>query len=286
MNIQLSIITPVFNNRTYIEGCIQNFISQKCLVAEHIIVDGGSTDGTVDIIRNYAQQYPHIRWISERDKGQSHAMNKGIRMASGSIISFLNVDDYYNPDVFCRVLEIFKKLPEPSFVTGNCNIWDDSGQICEICRPQKMKLNDLLLGYQINPHPVNPTSYFYHKSVHDKVGLYDEEIQLAMDQEFILRMVQSVNVKYVNENWGNFRCIQGTKTQCDMQSGKIAERNKIIYATFRKRLSKLELIWLEVNTIGFWLKGMLKRVAYYLQNFHQIRAMIKRKSEKVLKTHK
>ena len=95
----ISIITPVYNGKRFIEFCIKNVIDQKCPNMEHIIVDGGSTDGTVEIIQRYAERYKHIRWVSEKDKGQSDAMNKGIRLAEGNIIGILNADDYYEPNV-------------------------------------------------------------------------------------------------------------------------------------------------------------------------------------------
>jgi glycosyltransferase involved in cell wall biosynthesis len=99
MEKMISIITPVYNGEEFIESCIKVVIDQACPEVEHIIVDGGSTDQTVDIIKQYAKQYPHIRWISEKDRGQSDAINKGIAMAKGEILSILNVDDYYEPNV-------------------------------------------------------------------------------------------------------------------------------------------------------------------------------------------
>ena len=87
----LSIITPVLNGEQFIESCIKVVIDQSCPDCEHIIIDGNSKDRTVEIIKHYASKYSHIRWISENDKGQSDAMNKGIRMARGEIIGILNV---------------------------------------------------------------------------------------------------------------------------------------------------------------------------------------------------
>ncbi len=208
----LSIITPVYNGERFIESCIQVVIGQNCSDVEHIIVDGGSTDRTVEMIQQYAQNYPHIRWISEADKGQSDAMNKGIAMAEGEVISFLNVDDFYEPDVLNRVLDYFKTLPEPSLLVGNCNICTEDDKIVSQQKPAKLRLQDLLLGFNINPPPVNPSAYFYHKSLHEKVGLYDINEHYVMDNEFTLRAVQVANLQYVNEVWGNFRHIPGTKS--------------------------------------------------------------------------
>jgi glycosyltransferase involved in cell wall biosynthesis len=101
----ISVITPVYNGDRFIESCIRMVIDQACSEAEHLIIDGGSSDRTVEIVQQYADRYPHIRWVSEPDAGQSDAMNKGIEMAKGDIIAMLNVDDYYEPNVLNRIVE-------------------------------------------------------------------------------------------------------------------------------------------------------------------------------------
>jgi glycosyltransferase involved in cell wall biosynthesis len=232
----ISIITPVYNGKRFIEFCIKNVIEQNCPEAEHIIVDGGSTDGTVEIIKHYADQYSHIRWISEKDKGQSDAMNKGIAMAKGEILSCLNVDDYYEPNVLYRVSELFAGLPKPSLLVGNCNIWDDEGKISLVNRPAKLRITDLVLKRRINICPLNPAAYFYHKSLHDKIGLYDINEHYTLDIDFICRAVQSAHVRYVDEIWGNYRMIAGTKTVRDKQNGTCSARYSRVMEKYRKQL--------------------------------------------------
>lgn len=243
----ISIITPVFNGEKFIESCIQTVIDQNCLEVEHIIVDGNSTDNTVNIIQKYAAQYKHIRWISEIDRGQSDAMNKGVAIANGEVISFLNVDDYYEPDVLNRISSQFKTLPEPSFLVGNCNIWNSSGEIIDINQPKKLRLVDLVLGLNVNPFPCNPCAYFYHRSLHDLVGYYEIEDHHAMDLDFILRCVQVANMQYINETWGNYRRIEGTKTFIDMESGNADQRTLQLLRKYRKQLN-----WLEWNQLILW----------------------------------
>lgn len=232
----ISIITPVYNGERFIEFCLQNVIAQNCSDIEHIIVDGGSTDKTVEIIKQYAEKYPHISWISEKDKGQSDAMNKGINMAKGEVLSFLNVDDYYEPNVLNRVLEIFQNLPNPSFLVGNCNLWNDEEELIAINKPKKMHFYDLLLGWDVNPFPANPSAYFYHKSIHEKIGLYDVEDHDAMDLHFLLQTVQVATVKYIDETWGNFRVIEGTKTYNSNKNGETLKRIRIILENYRQKL--------------------------------------------------
>ncbi|MUL39027.1 glycosyltransferase family 2 protein [Gloeocapsopsis dulcis] len=234
----ISVITPVYNGEKYIEDCIKVVVDQNCSNIEHIIVDGGSTDATVDIIKSSAQNYPHIRWISEKDRGQSDAMNKGIAMAKGNIIAILNVDDFYEPNVLNHISAIFEKLPEPALLVGNCNILDDDNNLKRINRPKRLKITDLLVGYNINPFPFNPSAYFYHKSLHEQVGFYEVDEHYAMDVDFLLKAVQVAHVKYVDEIWGNYRQISGTKTVNDINSGQNAIRLRQL---MQKYLQKLPL---------------------------------------------
>ena len=232
----LSIITPVYNSERFIATCIEAVIEQNCIDLEHIIIDGGSTDQTVPIMQQYADRYPHIRWQSEPDRGQSDAMNKGIAMASGEIMGLLNVDDGYEPGVLNRVVDRFKVLPEPTLLVGNCNIWDDAGKLVEVNRPAKLSLFKLVAGVNIHPYPCNPAAYFYHTALHQKVGLYDIANHYSMDLDFILRAVQAANVVYVDEIWGNYRRLEGTKTVNDMHNGQMNQRVMQLLKHYRKQL--------------------------------------------------
>jgi len=234
MPCRLSVITPVFNGIRFIEFCIRNVIEQNCPDAEHIIVDGGSTDGSVEVIRRYAAEYPHIRWVSGQDRGQSDAMNKGIGMASGKILGFLNVDDYYEPDVLCEAIEMFRSLPEPTLLVGNCNVWDDDDKLQFVNRPAKVGLLALLMLY-VPAFPANPSGYFYHKSLHGKIGLYDVEEYYGMDVHFIFKAVQAAHVKYVDKLWGNYRYLADTKTYRDVESGQNKTRVTEIANYYRKQ---------------------------------------------------
>lgn len=234
--IMISVITPVYNGESFIESCIKIVIEQNCGDVEHIIVDGGSQDGTVTIIKQYAEKYPHIRWISEADQGQSDAMNKGLDMAKGNIISFLNVDDYYEPLVLNKIQKFFNNLPEPSLLVGNCNIWDSKGNLKGVNKPSKLHITDLLLGWTFAQPPVNPSAYFYHKSLHEKIGFYDLGENYAMDIDFLLRAVQAAKVKYIDETWGNFRYLEGTKSVEDAKSGQGQKSYQKLLQNYRKKL--------------------------------------------------
>jgi len=226
-------------------------------------VDGGSTDGTVELIRRYAKEYPHIHWVSENDKGQSDAMNKGIQMASGSIISFLNADDYYEPGALCAAIELFRYLPEPALLVGNCNIWDDDGNLIEVSKPSAISFLSLLEEKFHKAFPMNPSAYFYHKSLHDSIGLYDTEEHFGMDLHFIFKAVQAATVKYVDKTWGNYRYLSDTKTFKDVENGQNSVRVTAITDYYRERAafhyrvySKLYILLRELYDM---LRSRLKR---------------------------
>lgn len=235
MAITLSVITPVFNGIRFIESCIINVIEQKCQDVEHIIVDGGSTDDTSDVIKRYAERYSHIHWISENDHGQSDAMNKGVAMATGEIVGFLNVDDYYEPGALHEVLALFNDFPEPSLLVGNCNVWDNDGNLWFVSRPEKIGLKNLLLGKYLEAFPMNPSAYFYHRSLHERIGLYEITEHYGMDVHFIFQAVQNAKVIYWDKTWGNYRYLEGTKTFDDDKSGGNELRIKRITEQYRKQ---------------------------------------------------
>ena len=240
----ISIITPVFNGESHIEECITKVVNQKCNNIEHIIVDGQSEDNTLYIIKKHAREFAHIRWISEKDKGQSDAMNKGLTIAKGEIIGILNADDYYEPHVLNKIVHLFNSLRKPALVVGNCNVWNDKGALLYVNKPRNMKLYDLLKGWQINPHPVNPSAYFYHKSVHDIIGPYDENEHYAMDLDFILKAVTVAEVIYFDEIWGNFLFCSGTKTSIDKAKGTASARAEKLFKFHRSKLAFWRQVWL------------------------------------------
>ena len=263
--VWLTVITPVFNGINYIEACLQNVIRQNAEGIEHLIMDAKSTDGTVELIQQYITQYPHIRLISEKDKGQSDAMNKGIAAARGKIIGFLNVDDYYEPGTLNRVLHIFKTLPEPSFIVGNLNVWSAEGTLKLLNKPTHTHITHLVSD--LFEWPYNPSAYFYHKSLHEITGLYDTEEHYALDYDFIMSASLAVPFHYFNETWGNFRELPGTKTYEDIKSNKAYERAKGIRKKYFQKLNaieKLQVRWLQLR----WLAGIhLRKIG--LNVFHK-----------------
>ena len=208
--MQISVITPVYNGERFIESCLRSVVEQNCPDVEHIVMDGGSKDRTIEIVKEYADRHPHIRWVSEKDKGQSDAMNKGLRLARGSLLGFLNADDFYEPGALAAAHEILKTLPEPSILIGNCNVIDDTGKLLWLNKPDT-RYYQLLQVWRFKM-PNNPSSYFYHRSLHDKIGEFDVDDHYVMDYDFLLKAFRASKVVYVDKTFGNYRMYADNKT--------------------------------------------------------------------------
>lgn len=239
----LSIITPVLNGDAYLTGCLENVCGQirtpsGRLEVEHIIVDGGSSDRTLEIATSYALRFDHIKIISFPGSNQSEAMNRGIERSSGMAIGFLNVDDYYSAGTIQRVARLFEELDPNVFLVGNCMVHNESDQIWWVNRPRRLSLTRILLGPAVQEYPINPSAYFYHRAIHDVVGKYDVDDDFAMDLDMIIRILKFASVCYVDENWGHFRFVPGTKTFEADASGLMHEHT---FNTLKKHRNQLSL---------------------------------------------
>jgi len=239
----ISVITPVYNAESYIEACIKNVIDQGCPDVEHIIVDGGSSDQTVSVIQKYAAQYSHIVWLSEKDKGQSDAMNKGINLAKGSIIGFLNADDDYEPNTLNKVKQIFLSLAEPSLLVGNCIVWNQNNQVLFESKPKKISFFNIFKSWEAFPN--NPSAYFYHKGLHSIIGHYDEDEHYVMDIDFIMRATQVAYLRYVDITFGNWRVMPGCKSFEDDRKGLSRQRQESVRAKYWHRLPWYQRLYLK-----------------------------------------
>ena len=175
----LSIITPSLNNVRSIEKTISSVIGQSGVDFEYIIVDGGSTDGTLDVIRAHEGKINY--WISEPDRGISHAFNKGIGLANGDIIGILNVGDWYEPDTLKNVVDAFSSHPDVDVVCGALEFWEEGAAQLH-CHSNPEALDKETSVY----HP----TMFVRKSSYVKYGVFDEGFRYAMDYELMLRFKQ------------------------------------------------------------------------------------------------
>jgi glycosyltransferase involved in cell wall biosynthesis len=233
----ITVITPVLNCARFITDCLENVAAQDCPRAVHLIVDGLSTDGTPERVREFAQRHSHVRLISEKDSGQSDAMNHGIREANTPLIGFLNADDYYAPGTLNRVAALAEEgLSDRAFFYANLQVWGDNGADLGLQKPAPLTLYNLCRG---KPFPLNPASYFYHRHLHELAGLYDVTDHMTMDLDFLFRASIHAQARYFDECWGHFRLIEGTKTQGELASGATFERQRVLINKYTKMLSPL-----------------------------------------------
>lgn len=238
----LSVLTPVYNGADYLVTCLKNVIDQRCDQVEHIIVDGGSKDGTLEVLKKYTGQYSHIRFLSEKDRGQSDAMNKAIELSTAPFISFLNVDDYYEEGALLRMVQLIKENDKLDFAVGNCLVWDNDLTLIYENKPKQISKFNLLRDHQL---AVNPCAYFYKKKLHEKLGGYDVENHYNMDIDWLIRVAFHTDFKYYNEVWGNFVMHEGAKTYEDAGQGLMQERKHRLYQKYIHQLSFFDRLTFE-----------------------------------------
>lgn len=195
----VSIITPLLNGVKYLESCIQSILKQNLPYVEHILVDGGSTDGTVDILARYQAGYPgRIRFISEPDRGAGDAWNKGLRMARGEIFGWLGADDTSEPGALEAVIQFFNENPGAYFVFGNCNYINERDEVINRPRSKDFDLEVLIKETCYVPCP----SSFYRREVIEKIGYHNA---LGDDLDFLIRAGKAFPIHRIEKVFSNFR---------------------------------------------------------------------------------
>jgi glycosyltransferase involved in cell wall biosynthesis len=201
----VSVVTPSYNKGTFIEETILSVKNQTYPNIEHIVVDGGSTDGTADILRKYSDS---IVWISEPDKGQSDAINKGWRMAKGEILAYLNADDTYMPWAVEVAVNYLAEHPGAGMVHGNCNIINEYGEVVGPYVQPRFDFVELLCGWCMIAQP----AAFLRRQVIDDVGYLDVNLHMAMDYDLWIRIGSEFEIRYIPRLLANFRMCPGTKS--------------------------------------------------------------------------
>lgn len=188
---KISIVTIVFNGVEHLERTILSVLNQNYPNFEYIIIDGGSTDGTIDIIKKYENSISS--WISEPDKGVSDAFNKGISMATGEVIGLLNADDWYEGNTLKLISTHYKSN---SILHGNIQYWNPDGTKGLYMYPNESKI--------FSEMTINHPTVFVSKVLYDKHGTFSLDYKLAMDYHLLLRMkLARVNFIYINTTLAN-----------------------------------------------------------------------------------
>jgi len=202
----VSIITPSFNQARYIEATIQSVLSQDHPRLEYIIVDGGSIDGTVDRIKKYDSKL--VWWGSEKDKGQTDAINKGFARAKGEILAWINSDDTYEPGAISAAVKYLQEHPEVGMVYGDCNFINEDGRVIGKFGSAQTNYRLLRQGYVHIPQQ----TMFFRADLWKQVGPLDPSFYFAMDYDLWTRIAARAPIQYVPQTWANFRLHTSGKT--------------------------------------------------------------------------
>ena len=181
---KISVVTPSFNSISTIRATLESVATQDYPQVEHIVVDGGSTDGTLDVLKSF----PKLIWVSEKDEGHYHAMDKGTRMASGEVVAILNADDCYRPGVLTKVAAAFAKHPDWDALFGDIVYVDGQGQ--EIFRREEAMFDRQIIRFGHNV--VNHQTLFIKKDVYLRLGGYRyKEFKNCCDYEYVMRLIKA-----------------------------------------------------------------------------------------------
>ncbi|MGA2333485.1 MAG: glycosyltransferase family 2 protein [Syntrophales bacterium] len=193
----VSVITPVLNGEKYITETLDSIKSQSYGNIEHIVVDGGSTDGTVKILR----EYPDINLLEGSDKGMYDAINKGLDIAQGDVLAYLNCDDLYYPDTIKRSVEFFTENPGIDMIYGDLDLIDDASRFIAHYRCPDFNLKLFAsIGWILS----QPT-FFWRRRVCDVVGKFNPDLKLLGDYEFFLRVGKKCKIQRISGLYACFR---------------------------------------------------------------------------------
>ena len=220
---KISVVVPSFNQGEFIERTILSIVGQNYPDLELIVIDGGSSDNTVKVLKKYEKYITY--WVSEKDKGQSDAVNKGLKMTTGSIIGWLNSDDIYLNNCLFRINEYFYSNRETNIVFANYYFIDSNDNILSLRK--EIKFNYNIYIWTRNCFHANCSGFFTNK-VFENIGYLDSELHYSMDYEFYLRAYKKgIKIAHQNEIWSGYRLHDASKSIA-LNAEQLRETNEIL----------------------------------------------------------
>jgi glycosyltransferase involved in cell wall biosynthesis/ADP-heptose:LPS heptosyltransferase len=206
---RISIVTPSYNTGPYIAATIESILEQDYPNFEHIVLDACSSDGTTDI----CARYTHLKWVIERDRGQTHAINRGLMLSTGEIVAYLNSDDVYRPGAFYRVAKYFADNPDCMILVGDCDLIDEDDEIIGHWTAKAGRWVDRVRywGWE-QTHCIPQQGIFMRRELLTRIGLFDARLKMVMDLDMWLRATREHELGVIPETLAAFRMMEGTKT--------------------------------------------------------------------------
>ena len=256
---RVTIVTPSYNQADFLEETLRSVLLQGYPNLEYIVIDGGSKDGSVEVIRKYERHLAY--WVSEKDKGASHAIAKGFQRATGSILAYLNSDDPYLPGAIQSAVELFERSPECDVVFGDTYWTDSRGAV--ICERRQTPFS--ATGYLYGGADLQQPSTFWRRGLYQKVGGMNPEYQTAFDTDLFVRfVVAKAKFRHVKRFFSCFRIHADAKssTLIDQRAEELARirstylphRFGSLRASALRNLARLRRgFWYVVQGDLFWL---------------------------------
>jgi glycosyltransferase involved in cell wall biosynthesis len=202
----VSIVTPSFNQANFLRATIDSVLAQTYPNIEYLVIDGGSTDGSIEIIKEYQDRLAY--WVSEPDRGQTEAINKGFARANGQIMAWLNSDDTYQPEAVAEAVAYLSEHPEVGLVYGDANFIDEHGTPIGRFPAAQTDYQRLRRGYVHIPQQ----AAFWRADLWQQVGPLDPKMYFAMDYDLWVRLAEVSRIRYYPKTWANFRLHGASKT--------------------------------------------------------------------------
>jgi glycosyltransferase involved in cell wall biosynthesis len=213
--VKISIVTPSHNARRYLEEAGRSILSQAGnFDLEWVVIDGGSTDGTVGHLRAAARRDGRIRWLSEPDRGQSHAINKGFALAGGDVVAWLNADDLYTPGALAAVAGAFAANPGAQWLVGRYEIIDADGRVIRpaVARYKERALRRYSYRALLRENFISQPAVFWRREFGRGVGALDESLHYTMDYDLWLRMGREADPLFLDRVLAQFRLHGASKS--------------------------------------------------------------------------
>jgi glycosyltransferase involved in cell wall biosynthesis len=254
----VSIVTPSYNQAAYLEETIISVLDQDYQNLEYIIVDGGSNDGSLEIIEKYANELAW--WVSESDRGQTDAINKGFSRAKGEILAWINSDDTYLPGAISESVEFLDSHPDIGLVYGDANLVDEDGEVIGRFPARQTDNRRLMRGHVHIPQQAS----FFRADIWRLVGPLDPSFYFAMDYDLWVRISQQSPIEYYPRLWANFRLHGDAKSieaddRCWPEMVRVHRReggSRFSWLSFKATIRPLIYGWMPMN-LRLWIRQYL-----------------------------